>query len=71
MTKKPNGTLSVVTTPAAPLTPAEAEFIAKLRTLCPDALRTLMPVFDAMYDYSNEKAGKSRPVLRIVQGGMQ
>lgn len=71
MTKKPPSTIGVAATPAAPLSPAEVEFIAKLRTLCPDALRTLMPVFNAMYDYSSEKARKARPVLQIVQGGMQ
>jgi hypothetical protein len=68
MTKKLPPILGAVPMPAT-LTPAESEFMTKLRTLCPDALRTLMPVFNAMYDYSNEKAGKARPVLRLIQGG--
>lgn len=71
MTKTPPPIEGVTPSPIATLTKAEAEFIAKFRTLCPDALRTLMVVFDGMYDYSNQKAGKVRPVLRIVQGGLQ
>ena len=70
MIKKPARTFTAVAPPlAAPLTPAEAQFIGRFRTLSPEAVRITMSIFEGMYARCQEERMKARPNLRIVQGG--